>query len=116
MSDLRTQGYEVKTFKNSWNTDGYRGINATLRSPSGQTFELQFHTPESFAAKTEVHGLYEKWRAPGVPLVQREALAEEMAERFRVVPIPPGTVDMKLLETLAKRGIAIIVPATEHHQ
>ncbi len=112
VKELEAQGYEVKMLKNTWATDGYRGVNTSLRSPSGQVFELQFHTPESFAAKTEGHLLYEEWRAPGTSLERRTALEAEMSERFRMVPIPPGAIDVGLLETLARKGIGIIVPAT----
>ncbi len=111
VKQLESQGYEVRTLKNTWASDGYRGVNVSLRAPSGQAFELQFHTPESFAAKTEGHLLYEEWRAPGTSAERRAVLTAEMRERFRMVPIPPGAIDFRLLETLAQRGIGFILPA-----
>lgn len=40
------------SFKNTFGGDGYQGINTTWRDPStGHSFEVQLHTPESFAAK-----------------------------------------------------------------
>jgi len=69
---LEKQGYEIKQSDNYWLTKGtekdtgYRGINATFVSPSGQKFELQFHTPESFKFKNDNHHLYEVARKPNV--------------------------------------------------
>ena len=66
ISDLETQGYEIIKLKNTWidETNPYKGINAQVKSPEGQIFEIQFHTPESFALKNsaEMHGLYEQAR------------------------------------------------------
>jgi SPP1 gp7 family putative phage head morphogenesis protein len=56
-------GYNTVEVKNSWldSLDPYNGINTTIQSPSGQKFELQYHTPESFAIKDgKMHKLYEK--------------------------------------------------------
>lgn len=58
-------GYNIVEIKNYW-LDGrspYNGINTTLRSPKGQIFELQYHTPESFRVKNgKMHELYEMQR------------------------------------------------------
>lgn len=56
-------GYNTVEIKNSWldSLDPYNGINTTIQSPSGQKFELQYHTPDSFKIKdNEMHKLYEK--------------------------------------------------------
>ena len=106
--DLEAQGYTVEKMKNTWATKGYRGVNTTLRAPSGQVFDLQFHSPESFAAKSEVHALYEERRASGTSEARRVALSRQMSDRFRMVPIPNGAVDVKLLEFLATRGIGVV--------
>lgn len=74
---------------NAWGADGYKGLNMTFRSPTGQLFEVQFHTPESFALKTELHGLYEEWRNPSTP-ARRAAVARAMNERYGTVAIPEG--------------------------
>nr|DAI96715.1 MAG TPA: minor capsid protein [Caudoviricetes sp.] len=58
-------GYNTIEIKNSWNNPNnpYRGINTTLKTESGQKFELQYHTPESFELKNgKMHELYEKQR------------------------------------------------------
>ncbi len=56
-------GYNTVEIKNSWlnNLDPYNGINTTIQSPSGQKFELQYHTPDSFKIKDgKMHKLYEQ--------------------------------------------------------
>lgn len=61
----KAEGYTVLEVKNTWKSrsNPYRGINTVIQSPDGQVFELQFHTPESFALKNgELHRLYEKQR------------------------------------------------------
>lgn len=65
--DIYTEmGYNTVEIKNSWlnNLDPYKGINTTIQSTSGQKFELQYHTPDSFKIKDgEMHKLYEKQQA-----------------------------------------------------
>lgn len=63
LNGLRGDGYQVVQVKNTWqNTVGnpYQGVNVKLRHQSGLQVEMQFHTPESFEVKTELHGLYDQ--------------------------------------------------------
>ena len=62
IAKMRNEGFEPIEFKNNWGNEGYQGINSTWRAPSGQTFEMQFHTPESFMAKESTHTIYEMQR------------------------------------------------------
>jgi SPP1 gp7 family putative phage head morphogenesis protein len=58
-------GYNTVKVKNSWldEENPYKGINTIIQSPTGQKFELQYHTPESFELKNgKQHELYEKQR------------------------------------------------------
>lgn len=60
-----TNGYNTKGMKNYWldSRSPYNGINSTLTAPSGQRFEVQYHTAESYALKNgRLHALYEKQR------------------------------------------------------
>ena len=45
-----------------WDGDEYKGINSRWRDrvATGQAFEVQFHTPESWDAKQKTHDTYEK--------------------------------------------------------
>ncbi|MFI8993776.1 hypothetical protein [Streptomyces sp. NPDC053542] len=87
--DLQAKGFENVTFKNTWDSAGYKGINSTWRDPvSGQVFELQFHTADSFAAKMDGHALYEKERLPGVTPDELAAIKAEQSDLFGKVPVP----------------------------
>ncbi|MFI2764309.1 hypothetical protein ACH5A3_36580, partial [Streptomyces echinatus] len=89
INDLQARGFSNITFKNTWDSPGYKGINSTWRDPfSGQPFELQFHTADSFAAKMDAHVLYEKERLPGVSPDERAAVRAQQHEVFGKVPVP----------------------------
>nr|MDQ3989708.1 YwqJ-related putative deaminase [Actinomycetota bacterium] len=92
VDDLRARGFENVTWKPTWDVpDSYKGVNSTWRDPTtGRVFELQFHTPESFAAKMATHELYEAQRVPGVPADEVARLRAEQGEIFRRVDVPPG--------------------------
>jgi hypothetical protein len=47
LSRLQAQGNGIVQLKNTWldPKSSYRGINVQMRSPDGQLFEVQFHTP-----------------------------------------------------------------------
>ncbi|MFJ5291049.1 hypothetical protein [Streptomyces sp. NPDC088348] len=91
VADLQARGFENVSFKNTWESPGYKGINSTWLDPiSGQVFELQFHTPESFSAKMDGHALYEKERLPGVSSEDLAAIKAEQQELFGKVPHPSG--------------------------
>ncbi|MEU8955562.1 hypothetical protein AB0C93_14785 [Streptomyces sp. NPDC048518] len=98
---LRARGFENVTFKNTWDSPGYKGINSTWRDPaSGRVFEVQFHTPESFVAKMETHVLYEKGRLPGVTGDELRAINDQQNELFDQVPAPHGDVSIDLTHEL----------------
>lgn len=62
---LTEKGYSQTKVKNTWliKSNPYKGINCNYSIPGGQKFEIQYHTPESFAVKNgEMHRLYEEWR------------------------------------------------------
>jgi hypothetical protein len=97
IDDLQAKGFENVTFKNTWDSAGYKGINSTWRDPvSGQVFELQFHTADSFAAKMDGHVLYEKERLPGVTPEELASIKAEQAELFGRVPVPHGAGNIRL--------------------
>lgn len=96
MQRLQAEGFEaVRTPKNTWGSDGYQGVNSTWRDPqTGQTFEVQLHTPESLAAKEVTHQLYEQARVLPKGSAERLALEATQNEVFRAVPRPPGASTM----------------------
>lgn len=70
IASLETQGYQrvgVNNYFTSPGTGGYKGVNTNFRTPSGQIFELQFHTPTTFDVKEGrggAHRIYEVLRSP----------------------------------------------------
>ncbi|MGH3467460.1 MAG: hypothetical protein ACRDQF_07000, partial [Thermocrispum sp.] len=103
---LRGRGFEVVSFKNTWGSQGYQGINAAFREPgSGVVFELQFHTPASFEAKMGNHELYEQARLPGVDEATRADLAERMREAFDAVPRPDGAPQLTATPPTVDHGL-----------
>lgn len=95
MADMRSQGMELVRFKNTWGSDGYKGINTTWRDPStGTLFELQFHTPESFHVKTVSHDIYERLRLPSLAQDVRDLLSAENAKVFAGLRAPDGAVEI----------------------
>lgn len=92
---LQDKGYEVVKVKNTFLPDApYKGLNTQLRSPDGQLFELQFHTPQSFDVKQNLtHKLYEEFRvlAEGDP--RRAEIAGKLIDISRAIPEPKGLAD-----------------------
>ena len=94
---LSGQGFENVSFKNTFGSSDYQGINTNWRDPAtGRSFEVQFHTPESFAAKTETHILYEEQRLPGTSPERVAELKALQAEIFGTVPTPSGATSVGL--------------------
>ncbi|WP_230886981.1 hypothetical protein [Streptomyces spinoverrucosus] len=105
VDDLRARGFENVTFKNTWESSGYKGINSTWRDPStGQIFEVQFHTPESFVAKMDTHALYEKGRLPGLSSDELAAVQAAQNDLFDRVPVPHGADSIRLDHDLRGTG------------
>ncbi|MTE11561.1 toxin glutamine deamidase domain-containing protein [Nocardia aurantiaca] len=68
LSGLEERGYEVVDVKNFWKEDNrYLGLNATLRSPHGREFELQFPTDTAWRANKLTHEPYEVFRRTNEP-------------------------------------------------
>jgi hypothetical protein len=91
MAKLESLGYEKIAVKNSFEEGSrYMGINTTFKSPEGQIFELQFHTPESFNVKQNLtHTLYEEFRLPSTTAERRLELQQQMNQITDTITIPP---------------------------
>jgi len=91
---LEAAGHRVGEVKNYWpRGDNYSGVNSVLIAPDGLTWELQFHTPESFRIKSRDHGLYEELRAEGTSSARKRELYGEMAAPWNAVPVPAHVLD-----------------------
>lgn len=96
--------------KNFWEPgDAYQGFNTQWRSPDGQKFELQFHTPDSFRVKDEIHKMFEEYRTSDNNERKRE-LWDEMTNRWEQVEIPDGILDHGELQLSGARTAALDRP------
>ena len=74
-SSLIGDGYELTRLANRWDGEEYKGVNSRWHDPpTGQSFEVQFHTPPSWEAKQQTHGTYERIDNPGTPVGDVERL------------------------------------------
>jgi hypothetical protein len=89
---LVEQGYSLDFRRNSWESGQYKGLNTRWRTPEGQLFEIQFHTPESFAAKQLTHKAYERIRSPTTSDRERDDLYSFQAEVSSHVPLPANAL------------------------
>lgn len=98
LSDFESRGYTVDRVKNTWDDENtaYRGINANLTSPDGQTFEVQFHTQESFELKNgELHSLYEERRTMADDDPRAAELDDRMSELSSKLERPDNVDEVK---------------------
>lgn len=94
LRELEKRGHTVVRVRNYWPAgDSYSGVNVVLRTPRGFEWELQFHTPTSYAIKSDTHDDYEIMRALDTPLEQRRRLFAEQSAEWRDVPVPSGILD-----------------------
>lgn len=84
-------GFGIRKVKNYWpRGDSYSGTNCILETPAGLAWELQFHTPDSYAIKSRVHDDYDRMRSADTPIEERRRLFEQMKAVWESIPIPAG--------------------------
>lgn len=85
-------GFEVTKTKNYWadpEPEYQAGIHLKLvHKETGQRVELQFHTPESYNVKTQIHKLYEEARRPSTRGRRKKELKQAMDTQWSNVPSP----------------------------
>lgn len=85
-AELKEEGFRILDHKRKnfyISNPMYEGYNTVWTNDSGETFELQFHTPQSLQIKKSVHGLYEQFRVSEDPAI-RSRIAEEMEKAWKV--------------------------------
>ena len=94
---LKQKGYEMVRVKNTWLDKGnpYNGINCTLKTPDGQLFEVQFHTPESYTVKDQMHKDYEAWRVLEPSSMEAINLRRKMMEQSQGMEVPINIKEVK---------------------
>lgn len=98
IDEFNKSGYNTIEVKNSWidNQNPYKGINTTVKASNGQKFEMQYHTPESFALKNgKLHELYEKARVLDPKSSEFLAFQDEMFNLSDKLTIPEGIEGVK---------------------
>lgn len=97
LDSLEQKGYSVEKVKNTWLDENasYKGINIQLTEPKGQTFELQFHTKESFEVKQQNHEMYNESRILSEDHPRRIELEDKMAENTAKLKTPPNIDEVK---------------------
>ncbi|MGK9145397.1 hypothetical protein KXR77_18130 [Xanthomonas euvesicatoria] len=96
----------------------FKAINVTLRSPAGALWEIQFHTPETFALKEHFHDLYKHAHAlalGGASRAEQRKLQAPALEAFKRVASPPGCeeIDDWQEETVPALASATPTPGSE---
>ncbi|AJZ42327.1 hypothetical protein J167_00161 [Xanthomonas citri pv. citri] len=96
----------------------FKAINVTLRSPAGALWEIQFHTPETFALKERFHDLYKRAHAlavGGASRAEQRTLQAPALEAFKRVASPPGCeeIDDWQEETVPALASATPTPGSE---
>lgn len=91
LQELYDRGYQIVKVKNTW-LDGrnpYKVIKVSLRSPCGQRFEIQFHTPESYEIKEKrMHLLYKEMRLPSTSPERKRELWMAMHDLSGGLTVP----------------------------
>ena len=94
LAELEKLGHTVKAVKNYWpKGDNYSGVNTVLTTPKGMSWELQFHTPASYAEAKQSHERYERLRSMSTPLSERQQLFGEMAKPWETIEVPLGVLE-----------------------
>lgn len=86
---ITQQKCELDRLANRWAGEDYKGINTRwCHTQSGQLFEVQFHTQQSWEAKQATHDTYEKIEDPATGVGEVEQLREYQNGIVRSVRLP----------------------------
>lgn len=125
-AELRSRGFEPISEQNTWEDPVYKGVNSAWEhQETKERFELQFHTPESFEAKSENHELYELARSgefekyntkedPTRGVEYKEASDLLQHERYENVRIPPGVEELSNRKVRATLNPGVDPEIVEH--
>ena len=80
---LWREGYSELAVRNYWTTGAWKGISSSWQEPAtGQLFEVQFHTPESRAARDLTYPAYQRLRDPATPDSERASIIAQVREVY----------------------------------
>ncbi|USJ02576.1 hypothetical protein MUG10_11175 [Xanthomonas prunicola] len=132
LATLDDQGHARVKLTNQFTVypPSFKAINVTLRSPDGALWEIQFHTPETFALKERFHDLYKRTHAlavGGASRAEQRTLQAPALEAFKRVASPPGCEEIddwqeetvpalaSTLPTLASEQVPVNADASPAH-
>lgn len=84
---LWREGYVELAVRNCWACPAWKGISASWQEPgSGQLFEVQFHTPESRAARDQTYPAYQRLRSAATTDADRAAIMASIRDVYAGQP------------------------------
>ena len=93
LGELEGRGYDVTKFKNMWANDLYKGLNTNVATPDGTVVEIQFHTPQSYDVKQQIHEYYEVSRSEDATEEEVEEATSAERRLTGTVEIPNGAIE-----------------------
>jgi hypothetical protein len=93
---LKDAGYELIEARPGWDKGECKGINSRWLDPVDRfSFEVQWHTPESWNAMQQTRAAGEKIRDPATSLGEVEQLRAYQRAVSGTIPIPPGALQIR---------------------
>ena len=84
---LWRDGHVEIAVRNCWTSPTWKGISTSWReAATGQLFEVQFHTPQSLAARDATYPAYQRLRDPATPDAERAAIMACLREVYAGEP------------------------------
>jgi len=88
---LKAQGFDLEVRRNRWESPEYKGIFTCWRDPAHDlTFEVQFHTSESWAVHKRTHDAYVRITDPATSPAERAELRARQVDATAAAKPPPG--------------------------
>jgi len=90
INKLSISGYTIVEVDNKYlnSKKPYKAVHIQAISTNGQSFEIQFHTPESYDIKLKNHILYQEARKPGITKERKKELMQQMKNNSYVLTTP----------------------------
>jgi hypothetical protein len=92
---LKAQGFDLEARRNCWDSPEYKGIFTRWRDPAhGLSFEVQFHSVESWAVIKRTRDAYLRITDPVTPAAERARLRARQVTAASAVQVPHGCLDI----------------------
>lgn len=101
---LKATGFELEARRNRWENPEYKGIWTRWRDPAHElAFEIQFHTPASWAVLQRTHEAYMRITDPGIPPGERARLRVRQVSAAVEAKPPPRCMEIADFRSEASR-------------